>query len=79
MNVNEKFLTVSEASQFCRDRGLPVAATTLNKLRCVGGGPRFVKFMGRKVAYSERALLEWLTGNLTPEHASTSEYGEGAG
>jgi hypothetical protein len=74
MNVTDRFLTATDASRFCSERGLPVAATTLNKLRCVGGGPRFVRFGGRKVAYPEQALLAWLSGRLTPEVASTSEY-----
>jgi hypothetical protein len=74
MTSDEKYLTVQEASQFCRARGLPVAVGTLNRLRVQGGSARFVKFGGRRIAYSERALLEWLGGRLSGEVASTSEY-----
>jgi hypothetical protein len=71
MNSTVRFYDTAGASRFCGERGLPVASTTLNKLRCVGGGPRFFRF-GRKVAYSEPALLNWLSGRLGPEVASTS-------
>jgi hypothetical protein len=73
MSPTSRLFTVSEASRFCSERGLPVAVGTLNKMRCVGGGPRFSRF-GRKIAYSEQALLQWLSDRLTCEVASTSEF-----
>jgi hypothetical protein len=73
MNATDRFYDTTGASRFCGARGLHVAGTTLNKLRCVGGGPRFFRF-GRKVAYSEQSLLEWLSGRVSSEVASTSAF-----
>ena len=42
---------------------LGVAAQTLCKWRCVGGGPRFVKF-GRAVGYRISDLDEWAAGRV---------------
>jgi hypothetical protein len=36
-----------------------LAASTLAKLRCVGGGPPFIK-LGRKVLYRRADLADWL-------------------
>jgi hypothetical protein len=74
MNATDKFLTVEDASRFCADRGFPYATSTLNRLRCQGGGPRFVRMGARKIAYPQQALLDWLTSRLGPEVGSTSEY-----
>jgi hypothetical protein len=60
------------ASQFLRQSGVPVAPTTLRKLRCIGGGPAFYKALGR-VLYEERALIEWAQSKRSPEVNSTSE------
>lgn len=43
----------------------------LNKARCLGGGPRFLK-LGRSVRYDPDDLREWLAAY---RRASTSEYG----
>ena len=48
-------LEQSEASKFLTDRGFRTSPTTLNKMRCVGGGPVFEKF-GRRPLYTEEAL-----------------------
>jgi excisionase family DNA binding protein len=42
---------------------------TLNNLRCVGGGPRFLK-LGRSVRYSETDVEAWLSARSV---GSTSE------
>jgi len=39
---------------------LSLAEQTLANMRCAGGGPRFYK-LGRRVAYSEADLNEWLS------------------
>jgi predicted DNA-binding transcriptional regulator AlpA len=38
-----------------------LSISTLNKLRCAGGGPVFLK-LGRAVRYDPRDLNEWLAG-----------------
>jgi predicted DNA-binding transcriptional regulator AlpA len=38
-----------------------LSISTLNKLRCAGGGPVFLK-LGRAVRYDPRDLNEWLSG-----------------
>jgi predicted DNA-binding transcriptional regulator AlpA len=37
---------------------LGISASTLAKLRCVGGGPVYAK-LGRRVVYGERDLDDW--------------------
>jgi hypothetical protein len=69
-----EYLTVEEASRFCAERGAPRAVSTLNRLRCQGGGPRFVKMGPRRIAYPRQALIDFLTNQLGPEVACTSEY-----
>jgi hypothetical protein len=52
-----KRLDTRKASAFLTDLGYTTAPATLNKLRCIGGGPKFEKF-GRRPLYSENSLLE---------------------
>ena len=46
-----------------------ISASTLNKLRVFGGGPRYLK-LGRRVAYDVRDLDTWLASK---RRSSTSE------
>jgi predicted DNA-binding transcriptional regulator AlpA len=48
-----RYLTNTEAAAF-----LTLSPMTLNKLRVIGGGPRFRK-LGRRVAYKLADLEEW--------------------
>ena len=54
----ETRLDTRQASDFLTERGYKTAPATLNKKRCVGGGPEFELF-GRRPLYKEAALLEW--------------------
>lgn len=56
---------VSAAAEHC---GL--SASTLNKLRCTGGGPKFVKITGAAVRYDPKDLDAWIQSR---RRASTSE------
>jgi hypothetical protein len=49
--------TVFDAVAAAGFTGLAVA--TLAKLRCIGGGPEYLK-LGRKVAYRRADLAKWL-------------------
>ena len=53
--IVSRYLTNTEAADF-----LTLSPKTLNKLRVIGGGPRFRK-LGRRVAYSLADLEEWAT------------------
>jgi predicted DNA-binding transcriptional regulator AlpA len=46
------------------------AVSTLEKLRCYGGGARFAKIAGRSVRYRVSDLDEWMAANVV---SSTSE------
>ncbi len=48
------------------------ATSTLNKLRCIGGGPVFARLGKRRVVYDVRDLDAWLEGN---KRTSTSDSG----
>jgi hypothetical protein len=63
----------AEAAEFLRDRfGIRIAPTTLAKLACLGGGPRFRKF-GRWPLYPEEELISWAERRLSGIVSSTSE------
>lgn len=58
-------LRVGEAAE-----QLGLSASTLNKWRTQGRGPKFVK-MGRAICYRSADLDAWLAAQV---HSSTSEY-----
>lgn len=63
----------ADACRFLADEfGVTTSKSTLAKMRCLGGGPKFVKF-GRSVLYEEPALIEWATGKLSRPMSSTSD------
>jgi predicted DNA-binding transcriptional regulator AlpA len=57
-------LRTPEAAFYCGS-----SPSTFEKLRLVGGGPRFIK-LGRRVVYDPADLDTWLASN---RRASTSE------
>ena len=57
-------LSVEEASNYT---GL--SCSTLNKLRCSGGGPRFAK-VGRRVIYNVADIDVWLAKHLKTSTSS---------
>jgi excisionase family DNA binding protein len=62
-----RFLTNGEAAAF-----LKLSPRTLEKLRVVGGGPRFRKF-GRRVLYKLDDLDQWADGRAC-DHTSDPIY-----
>lgn len=62
----ENLLKVQEAAQM-----VGLSASTLNKMRCTGEGPRFYRIGKRRIGYAVADLLEWLGGK---KHVSTAEY-----
>ena len=64
MQASPRRVGVNEAAPYT---GL--AVSTLNKLRCQGGGPVFAK-LGRRVIYSTDDLDDWVSKH---RRASTSE------
>jgi hypothetical protein len=49
-------MRVGAAADYCQ-----VSKSTLNKLRCYGGGPLYLK-LGRRVVYDRLDLDQWLAG-----------------
>lgn len=66
--AQRKMLRTPEAAEYCGS-----SASTFEKLRLYGGGPRFVKF-GRRVVYDPADLDAWLAKN---RRNSTSDSGSG--
>ncbi len=64
MTTQERLLTTIEAAEI-----LQLSKAHLDKLRLVGGGPRFVR-LGRAVRYRAADLQAWVEANIV---ASTSE------
>ena len=68
----EPRLDTRQASTFLTELGFKTASSTLNKHRCVGGGPEFELF-GRRPLYTETALLEWVQSRTTGAFRSSSD------
>src|SRR6188472_1878898 len=73
----DKRFDTRAASAFLTASGYTTAPATLNKLRCIGGGPVFEKF-GRRPLYSKTALLEWVRARTTHPLRSTSDLTDAA-
>ena len=61
----DQLMTVEQAAQY-----LGLAVSTLNKWRCHGGGPAFLK-MGRAVRYKMESLDNYIDSS---ERQSTSDF-----
>jgi hypothetical protein len=70
----DRRLDTRQAAAFLVERGYRVAPATLNKLRCVGGGPEFELF-GRRPLYTDATLLEWIKARTKGPRRSTSDRG----
>lgn len=66
--VEADFLTVKEAATFLR-----CSKSYLDKLRCQGGGPTFVRAGMRKILYRRVDLIDWMRGR---RYDNTSQYVE---
>ncbi|MCC0007827.1 MAG: helix-turn-helix domain-containing protein [Hyphomicrobiaceae bacterium] len=65
--INQRrMLRTNEAAEYCGS-----SASTFEKLRLFGGGPRYVK-LGRRVVYDPADLDEWLAAN---RRTTTSDLG----
>lgn len=66
-------LTTPQASDYLREKhGIVRAPATLNKLRTVGGGPKFRRVGRRHIFYVPVSLDEWATSVLSEEMDSTA-------
>lgn len=65
------YMTPLQAAAYVRELGLPCEASTLAKLRVIGGGPRFHKF-GQRVRYCRDELDTWIWNRLGNPLSSTS-------
>ena len=63
-NQSKTLLTVDEAA-----RRLRLSASYLNKLRCFGGGPVFIR-LGKAVRYLPSDLDAWIDNNKRANTAS---------
>jgi predicted DNA-binding transcriptional regulator AlpA len=66
MSASPSKMRAAEAASYLR-----MAPSTLAKLRCYGGGPRFSKAGPRLVIYDRSDLDAWLENRICH---STSEY-----
>ena len=70
-------LTAEAAVQYLRALGLQTCEATLAKLRCTGGGPRFIK-CGRAPIYTPAWLDEYADSRTSGVKTSTSDPGSKA-
>src|SRR5262245_54656714 len=73
----DKRLNTRQAAAFLTASGYATAPATLNKLRCIGGGPAFEKF-GRRPLYSQSSLLQWVQSRTSHPLRSTSDVNDTA-
>ena len=72
MQINDDTpLNTKQAAEYLSSKFGPIAATTLDKLRSIGGGPQFEKF-GRQVIYRPKWLNVWGDSRSSGPRASTS-------
>jgi hypothetical protein len=65
------YLARTEAAEFLRSQGYPVAKNTLQKYATTGGGPKFRRF-GNRVLYTPEDLTGWAESKLSEPMNSTS-------
>jgi hypothetical protein len=70
-------LTRRESAEFLAQNGFQVAASTLAKYACVGGGPIFESF-GRRPLYKPTDLLAWAQSRCSGPRRSTSDHPKAA-
>jgi hypothetical protein len=61
-----------EAADYLTERGFKTSWRTLQKLACVGGGPRYYIF-GNRALYTDDDLDAYAEGKLSAPRHSTSE------
>ena len=66
-----EIMTTNQAAAY-----LALGRSTLEKWRCAGNGPKFIKLGRRRVGYHKVDLDEWVAAR--PRRASTSEIGAAA-
>lgn len=66
METAALYLETAEAAAFCR-----LSKSYLDKLRCRGGGPLFLK-LGRRVRYRPADLINWVDARLRTSTSATS-------
>jgi hypothetical protein len=71
IDVDDKPMDTVAASKALAAMGFPYAVASLDRMRCVGGGPRFLKH-GPRVFYRPSALREWIVAK-TRELSTTSD------
>jgi len=70
--LSGSLLNTQEAAAFMTKHGRKTTAKTLERKRCKGGGPIFIK-IGPNVRYAPERLLEYIKADLS-EFSSTSEW-----
>ena len=66
----EKLLESHEAAEL-----LGLSRRTLERFRCDGRGPKFLK-LGRRVKYAESHLHEWLSFNIATQTPNNKRLGK---
>lgn len=68
-HISKKYLKRAEASEYLERQGITVAAGTLQKLACVGGGPAY-RVIGRNALYTPADLEAWIAGHESRQSAT---------
>lgn len=75
MTATAPRMAVRGASAYLLARhGVRIAPATLDKWRCLGGGPEFQK-LGRAVFYQPESLDAWIAAQISNPRRSTSDRG----
>src|SRR5215204_6057797 len=75
IEVGNRLLARTEVPDYLQDKfgsAARLSAPYLAKLACEGGGPPMVK-IGRRVAYTERALVDWVKSRMRLVNSTSDE------
>lgn len=64
-NEDSELLTEAQAAEF-----LKFSPKALQKWRCVGNGPKFIKISSKAIRYMRKSLIEWANERMV---SSTSD------
>ena len=68
----QRYLNRREQVAYCRERGLKITKSFLEKLACKGGGPEY-QIWGNQAVSTPEQMDAWIESRLTEPHKSTSE------
>jgi hypothetical protein len=72
--MSERLYDTKAASRLLEERwGIKLSPFTLQKYRCLGGGPKFTDQIGGRVYYTEDSLASWVLSQSSNLKSNSGE------